>query len=417
MKHCIVWFSLFIAPYCMAQYTYFSTFFGDIYRVNALDKCSMTIFAHCPYIFTDIAVDKSGRLFLTVNDSLLTMDAANPGAGCILIGRYSNDAPNALEFTADGKLYAAGNNLHEYDPVSNKITLLGSFPRNVSAGGDLVSYNNKLYMSTPDGDLYDINIAAPENSLLYLKINVPNLYGMVVMPVRCFNDTTQKLRVFAFETTGPRSSVAYMIDMETKTTYPNFCKIADGVAGAAAFNPPTINGNQITLAGIVITPSSCRFGNDGSIQVPRDSNSSDNFFYSVDNSHDSNDPIIKNLASGIHTLRKKNQYGCYKDTLVSIPYKKEYCADSIFVPTAFSPNHDKLNDIFRPYSFVSITDYHLQVFNRIGQQIFESRNILKSWDGTFKGILQIPGTYIWQLHYTNLKGNKIILRGFVLLLK
>ncbi|MBX9784050.1 MAG: gliding motility-associated C-terminal domain-containing protein [Chitinophagaceae bacterium] len=71
----------------------------------------------------------------------------------------------------------------------------------------------------------------------------------------------------------------------------------------------------------------------------------------------------------------------------------------IDVPNAFTPNEDGLNDTFGPLNAVKADNYIFRIYNRWGQQIFESRSWLQNWDGTFKGILQNPDTYVWRLSY------------------
>lgn len=56
----------------------------------------------------------------------------------------------------------------------------------------------------------------------------------------------------------------------------------------------------------------------------------------------------------------------------------------IYYPNAFTPNRDNLNDHYRTPSEY-IKDYHIQIFNRWGEMIFESFDLTQNWDGTYKG--------------------------------
>lgn len=69
-----------------------------------------------------------------------------------------------------------------------------------------------------------------------------------------------------------------------------------------------------------------------------------------------------------------------------------------YLPDAFTPNGDGLNDVFRPIG-TEIVDYHLIVFNRWGQLVFESSATEKGWDGTFNGSKCEPGVYTYTLTY------------------
>ncbi len=54
---------------------------------------------------------------------------------------------------------------------------------------------------------------------------------------------------------------------------------------------------------------------------------------------------------------------------------------TFYLPNAFSPNFDGINDEFRAYSNCNILTYSLQIFDRWGTLVFESRNIVDGWDG------------------------------------
>ncbi len=75
--------------------------------------------------------------------------------------------------------------------------------------------------------------------------------------------------------------------------------------------------------------------------------------------------------------------------------------EPFYLPNAFTPNGDGLNDEFKPvqrYDFVKT--YHLSIYNRWGEMIFETGDIEKGWDGTYKGQLVQQGTYVYRIVYT-----------------
>ncbi|MBM3412780.1 MAG: gliding motility-associated C-terminal domain-containing protein [Bacteroidetes bacterium] len=90
----------------------------------------------------------------------------------------------------------------------------------------------------------------------------------------------------------------------------------------------------------------------------------------------------------------------------------------IDVPTAFTPNNDGLNDLFRPHNALKAINYHFRVFNRWGQLVFESRNWMEKWDGKINGQTQGTGVYVWILSYTHRDtGQSIFKKGTVTLIK
>jgi gliding motility-associated-like protein len=68
---------------------------------------------------------------------------------------------------------------------------------------------------------------------------------------------------------------------------------------------------------------------------------------------------------------------------------------TIFVPNAFTPNNDGLNDNWRIPALAAYPDAMVTIFNRYGQKIFESKGYARPWDGTYKGAEQPTGSYIY----------------------
>ncbi|NNV56222.1 T9SS type B sorting domain-containing protein [Limnovirga soli] len=87
------------------------------------------------------------------------------------------------------------------------------------------------------------------------------------------------------------------------------------------------------------------------------------------------------------------------------------------MPTAFTPNGDGLNDIFRVKYPEFIKTFHLVVFNRWGQQIFETTNPRNGWDGNLKGVKMDMGTYVWIIDLTDYNNNKQTGKGTVTLIR
>ncbi len=116
---------------------------------------------------------------------------------------------------------------------------------------------------------------------------------------------------------------------------------------------------------------------------------------------------------GLYTLQLTNDCG---ERVDSINVIKGLC--KLYVPTAFSPNGDGKNDVFKPSYGENITNYRLLVYNRWGEKIFESTNMNDGWDGKYKRILQPEGIYTWMIGYNTLsKPDKEILKGTLLLIR
>lgn len=88
----------------------------------------------------------------------------------------------------------------------------------------------------------------------------------------------------------------------------------------------------------------------------------------------------------------------------------------IYVPNTFTPDQDNFNPVFSPKGG-NIVEYHLMIFNRWGELIFESYNFNVGWNGTYGGEICQDGTYIWVIEYTDYSNNKDKLYGHVNLLR
>ena len=110
------------------------------------------------------------------------------------------------------------------------------------------------------------------------------------------------------------------------------------------------------------------------------------------NSPESYRPIFTGSADQLYTIDLKSKAGCLTvDTqLVKTIEKVE-----IFVPTAFTPNGDGVNDLLRP-ALLGVKKFHyFKIFNQWGQQIFESNSVKQGWNGMFKGVAQSAQVVVW----------------------
>ncbi len=90
----------------------------------------------------------------------------------------------------------------------------------------------------------------------------------------------------------------------------------------------------------------------------------------------------------------------------------------IAVPTAFTPNKDGKNDYLYPLNAYKATNLQFRVFNRYGQQVFETKEWTHKWDGTINGLEQPSGVYVWMLQYTDTDTNKkIFIKGTTVLIR
>jgi gliding motility-associated-like protein len=124
-------------------------------------------------------------------------------------------------------------------------------------------------------------------------------------------------------------------------------------------------------------------------------------------------PIANPTTTTTYTAINTSPLGCsVEDDFTVVVFDDAV----VITPNAFTPNNDGLNDWFGPLGKVPET-YSLEIYNRFGQQLYKSSAINSRWDGTYKGVRQPPGTYVYCIRYKNMqkqdkqqKGSFILIR-------
>jgi len=117
---------------------------------------------------------------------------------------------------------------------------------------------------------------------------------------------------------------------------------------------------------------------------------------------------------GTYSVVAVDANGCKNSDSVEITNE---CAETIFVPTAFSPNSDGINDIFKPKGSIKEGSYSLKIYNRYAEKVFETFNFETGWDGIFRKAKQPVGVYVWVIEYSNSSDENKLLNGNVTLLR
>lgn len=127
------------------------------------------------------------------------------------------------------------------------------------------------------------------------------------------------------------------------------------------------------------------------------------------------------------TLTVTDPFGCKASS--TVPLNADGCCRVLF-PTAFTPNNDGKNDLFRPI-FANqgrtisggpdtLTSYHrfhvFRIQNRWGQTVFETTNSYPQWDGTYGGVPQDMGVYYYVLVF-DCDDNKVTQTGDITLVR
>ncbi|MBW7840383.1 MAG: gliding motility-associated C-terminal domain-containing protein [Chitinophagaceae bacterium] len=86
-------------------------------------------------------------------------------------------------------------------------------------------------------------------------------------------------------------------------------------------------------------------------------------------------------------------------------FEKE-CMFGVYIPNAFTPDNNGINDKFKPIIYGKVIQYHLQIFNRWGGLVFQTHDHETAWNGTINGAPQNTGVFIWVCHY-QLEGESV----------
>ncbi len=101
---------------------------------------------------------------------------------------------------------------------------------------------------------------------------------------------------------------------------------------------------------------------------------------------------------GTYWLEVTDDNGCVGTDSIQVIQKQ--CSIGVYVPNAFTPDHNGINEIFRPIVMGNVISMDFQVFNRWGQKVFETHVPGQGWDGNLGGEPSVADTYVWICNYS-----------------
>jgi gliding motility-associated-like protein len=106
--------------------------------------------------------------------------------------------------------------------------------------------------------------------------------------------------------------------------------------------------------------------------------------------------------------------GCKGEGYVNL---KIYNGPELYIPTAFTPNGDGLNETFYPFPVGIKSINYFRVFNRWGQLIFSSTTLYQGWNGKLQGVEQPTGVYVFMAQGVDKNGKLLTRKGTVTLIR
>ena len=94
-----------------------------------------------------------------------------------------------------------------------------------------------------------------------------------------------------------------------------------------------------------------------------------------------------------------------------------FAQPNIYAPTAFTPNHDGVNDIFIPVYVEIMRIQYLRIFDRWGNLLWETADMGKGWDRTINGKQMPMDTYVYMVVGIDVNGKTVSRKGDVTLIR
>ncbi len=117
--------------------------------------------------------------------------------------------------------------------------------------------------------------------------------------------------------------------------------------------------------------------------------------------------VTNNGTYSVHVVDGK----CSGDGSIDVSF--EPCDCIVYIPNAFSPNNDGLNDQFGPTISCPINGYEFRIYNRWGNLVFHTQNLKERWKGDINGTQQDNGQFYYYIQFKDGPGHNYYYKGDV----
>lgn len=110
-------------------------------------------------------------------------------------------------------------------------------------------------------------------------------------------------------------------------------------------------------------------------------------------------PWIEVEQTGSYLVTVSDGCAQFSHTIEVIRAKEAVEAAFFYVPNCFAPDQDEPNNQFHIYlnNHYTAASFLIRIYDRWGNEMFESRSIHSAWDGNFNGENMQPGVYVWYI--------------------
>jgi gliding motility-associated-like protein len=130
--------------------------------------------------------------------------------------------------------------------------------------------------------------------------------------------------------------------------------------------------------------------------------------------------IMYDITAGTYCFRVEAYEGVNPHGIEGVSRSNQACStikEIITVPNAFTPDHDLINDTFKPVLSFAPLEYRLIITDRKNNRLFETTSWQDEWDGTRNGNLLPEDVYLWFLKVKTPSGNNVSRTGTVTIIK
>lgn len=124
--------------------------------------------------------------------------------------------------------------------------------------------------------------------------------------------------------------------------------------------------------------------------------------------------MLEVADSGFYKLRIIDEYGCEAEDILEVKIDENALPNYLYIPNAFRPNGNGIADRFPYTKTIRQPEFHLLVFNRWGQKLFDSKDMSdgpQMWDGTYNNIMSEEAVYAYLITYKACNGRKKVEKG------
>ena len=172
----------------------------------------------------------------------------------------------------------------------------------------------------------------------------------------------------------------------------------------------TIDGTTLDITNSnKITPVSCQ-NNDGIVEILNITSSNGPHLINFNNNGFSSNTLFNNLSAGTYALTITDANNCSISEQINVT--AEYAKPTILLPNVFTPNNDKVNDVWYP-KLDCIETISINIFNRWGEKMTELNDLNEFWDGKSNGKDVSDGNYFFIFEAKSFAGETIKDKGTI----